>query len=47
MYVDNKIRNFYDVCFLYLGGPTDIEDFLEFIEHPETHNELQGKIKIV
>lgn len=25
-----------------VGGPTDIEDFLEFIDHPETHNELQG-----
>ncbi len=28
-----------------LGGPTDIEDFLDFIEHPETHNDLQGKKK--
>ncbi|CAF2074249.1 unnamed protein product [Rotaria magnacalcarata] len=27
---------------LPLCGPTDIEDFLEFIEHPETHNELQA-----
>ncbi|CAF5097630.1 unnamed protein product, partial [Rotaria socialis] len=30
---------------LPLCGPTDIEDFLEFIEHPETHNELQGAVK--
>lgn len=29
---------------VYLGGPTDIEDFLEFIEHPETHNDFQGRI---
>ncbi|CAF4175320.1 unnamed protein product, partial [Rotaria sordida] len=27
---------------LPICGPTDIEDFLEFIEHPETHNDLQA-----
>jgi len=27
---------------LPLCGPTDIEDFLEFIEHPEAHNDLQA-----
>ena len=30
-------------CRGYLGGPTDIEDFLEFIEHPETNNDFQGR----
>jgi hypothetical protein len=30
----------------FVGGPTDIEDFLEFIEHPETHNDLQGKLDV-
>jgi hypothetical protein len=37
----NKLSN--KIFFFDLGGPTDIEDFLEFIEHPETHNDLQGK----
>ena len=27
---------------LPLCGPTDIEDFLKFIEHPEAHNDLQA-----
>ena len=29
-----------------VGGPTDIEDFLDFIEHPETHNDLQGSFDL-
>ena len=32
----------YPMIDFVVGGPTDIEDFLDFIEHPETHNDLQG-----
>jgi hypothetical protein len=45
---DNIINlQYHDILVTSIGGPTDIEDFLEFIEHPETHHDLQGSVSYV